>query len=500
MKKILIANRGEIAIRIIKSCKILGHKSVAVYSDADKNSKHVRLADEAHYLGPSKAQESYLSVQKIMDVAIKLKVDAIHPGFGFLSENENFAQQVIDKNIVWIGPKPNLIKSMGNKDIARELALKSNIPICPGISNITKLNSDDLKNKCENIGYPLLVKSSAGGGGIGMSVVQNFKDLSKSIEKTSNMAEKSFGNGDVFIEKFITNARHIEIQIFGFGDKGAVHLYERDCSMQRRYQKIIEESPAPEIDRTLIESMANAAVKLSSDVKYQGAGTVEFIYDVEQKKYYFLEMNTRIQVEHPVTELVTNNDLVSMQINFAFNRKNKFLKQEKISIYGHSIECRVYAEDPSKNFLPSPGKISKLTFPKVPNGIRLDWGYDENDDVSFYYDPMIGKIISHDLVREDAVSKLINFLEKIVLKGIKTNIPFLISLLKDKNFINGTHNTKYIENNLNTLTSEIISDKNTLSEVAIDKKRIKIVETDKLKIVNNRSETETGGIKVVYFD
>jgi acetyl/propionyl-CoA carboxylase alpha subunit len=270
--------------------------------------------------------------------------------------------------------------------------------------------------------------------------------------------------------------------------------------MQRRYQKIIEESPAPEIDRTLIESMANAAVKLSSDVKYQGAGTVEFIYDVEQKKYYFLEMNTRIQVEHPVTELVTNNDLVSMQINFAFNRKNKFLKQEKISIYGHSIECRVYAEDPSKNFLPSPGKISKLTFPKVPNGIRLDWGYDENDDVSFYYDPMIGKIISHDLVREDAVSKLINFLEKIVLKGIKTNIPFLISLLKDKNFINGTHNTKYIENNLNTLTSEIISDKNTLSEVAIDKKRIKIVETDKLKIVNNRSETETGGIKVVYFD
>jgi 3-methylcrotonyl-CoA carboxylase alpha subunit len=460
----------------------------------------VRLADEAHYLGPSKAQESYLSVQKIMDIAMKLKVDAIHPGFGFLSENENFAQQVIDRNIVWIGPKPNLIKSMGNKDIARELALKSNIPICPGISNITKLNSDDLKNKCESIGYPLLVKSSAGGGGIGMSVVQNFKDLSKSIEKTSNMAEKSFGNGDVFIEKFITNARHIEIQIFGFGDKGSVHLYERDCSMQRRYQKIIEESPAPEIDRTLIESMANAAVKLSSDVKYQGAGTVEFIYDVEQKKYYFLEMNTRIQVEHPVTELVTNNDLVSMQINFAFNRKNKFLKQEKISIYGHSIECRVYAEDPSKNFLPSPGKISKLTFPKVPNGIRLDWGYDENDDVSFYYDPMIGKIISHDLVREDAVSKLINFLEKIVLKGIKTNIPFLISLLKDKNFINGTHNTKYIENNLNTLTSKINSDKNTLSEVAIDKKRIKIVETDKLKIVNNRSETETGGIKVVYFD
>jgi 3-methylcrotonyl-CoA carboxylase alpha subunit len=500
MKKILIANRGEIANRIIKSCKILGHKSVAVYSDADKNSKHVRLSDESYYIGPSKAQESYLSYNKILEIATKSNVDAIHPGFGFLSENDTFAQEVINRGITWIGPKPKSIKSMGNKDIARELALNSNIPICPGINNVHKLSDEQLKTKCEAIGYPLLVKSSAGGGGIGMSVVQNFKDLASAIEKTSNLAAKSFGNGDIFIEKFITNARHIEIQVFGFGAKGSVHLFERDCSMQRRYQKIIEESPAPEVDRELINNMAQAAVKLSSDVNYEGAGTVEFIYDVQEMKYYFLEMNTRIQVEHPVTELVTNNDLISMQINFAFNRKNKFLKQEKISIYGHSIECRVYAEDPSKNFLPSPGKISKLTFPKVPNGIRLDWGYDENDDVSFYYDPMIGKIISHDLVREDAVSKLINFLEKIVLKGIKTNIPFLISLLKDKNFINGTHNTKYIENNLNTLTSEINSDKNTLSEVAIDKKRIKIVETDKLKIVNNRSDTETGGIKVVYFD
>ena len=389
---------------------------------------------------------------------------------------------------------------MGNKDVARELAIKSNIPICPGISNIEKLNEEQLNTECERIGYPLLVKSSAGGGGIGMSVVQNHKDLSKAVEKTSNLAEKSFGNGDVFIEKFITNARHIEIQVFGFGSQGSVHLFERDCSMQRRYQKIIEESPAPEIERSIIDSMAVAAVKLASDVKYEGAGTIEFIYDMDEKKYYFLEMNTRIQVEHPVTELITNNDLVSMQIKFAFDRKTKFLKQEKISSYGHAIECRVYAEDPSKNFLPSPGKIKKMKFPHIPNGIRLDWGYDEQDEISFYYDPMIGKIISHGLVREDAIDKLINFLEKISIEGIKTNIPFLISLLKDKKFLDGSHNTKYIENNLNALVSMTSNFDQSSKNIDLDSRKIKIVETDKIKVAHGSRRISDGGIKVVYFD
>ena len=500
MKKILIANRGEIAYRIIKSCKILGYKSVAVYSDADKDSKHVRSADESYYIGPSKAQESYLSYDKILDVAKKAKVDAVHPGFGFLSENDRFAQEVINSGITWIGPKPASIRSMGNKDVARDLAIKSNIPICPGISDIKKFNQDQLQDQCKSIGYPLLVKSSAGGGGIGMSVVQNHKDLEGAIEKTSTLAEKSFGNGDIFIEKFITNARHIEIQVFGFGAQGSVHLFERDCSMQRRYQKIIEESPAPEIDRTVIESMAASAVKLASDVKYEGAGTVEFIYDIDEKKYYFLEMNTRIQVEHPVSELITNNDLVSMQIKFAFDRKTKFLKQEKISSHGHAIECRVYAEDPSKNFLPSPGKIKKMKFPEIPNGIRLDWGYDEQDEISFYYDPMIGKIISHALVREDAIDKLISFLEKISIDGIKTNIPFLISLLKNKRFLNGTHNTKYIENNLNALISTTPKFNQTPKNIDLNPGRIKIVETDKLKVAHGSKKTSEGGIKVVYFD
>ena len=502
MKKILIANRGEIAIRIIKSCKVLGYKSIAVYSDVDKNAKHVKMADEAFHVGPSKSQESYLASDKIINVALRAKADAIHPGFGFLSENDQFAQKVIDNHIIWIGPKPETIRSMGNKDVARNLALKSNIPVCPGINEIGNLKDGQLKKECENIGFPILVKSSAGGGGIGMSVVTNPTDLEKAMEKTSNLAKKAFGDGSIFLEKFITNARHIEIQVFGFGKKGSVHLFERDCSMQRRYQKIIEESPAPEISRDIIELMANSAVKLASYVNYQGAGTVEFIYDVDNKKYYFLEMNTRIQVEHPVTELVTNNDLISMQINYAFNRKIKFLNQEKISNYGHAIECRVYAEDALKNFLPSPGKITKMSLPQPPNGIRLDWGFEENDEISFYYDPMIGKIISHDLVREDAINKLISYLEKIKIEGIKTNIPFLISLLKDKNFKDGNHNTKYIENNLNTLIAHIDLNHKLKNNYEIDQRKIKIKETDKLGIIKNKSRSLYNGedMKIVFFD
>ena len=266
MKKILIANRGEIAIRIIKSCKVLGYKSVAVYSDADKNAKHVKRADEAFHIGPSKSQESYLNADKIIKVAMEAKVDAIHPGFGFLSENDQFAQKVIDNQIIWIGPKPETIRSMGNKDVARDLALKSNVPICPGLNEIDKLSKQHLKTECEKIGFPILVKSSAGGGGIGMNIVSNYEDLEKAIEKTSTLAKKAFGDGSIFLEKFITNARHIEIQVFGFGKKGSVHLFERDCSMQRRYQKIIEESPAPKISRDTIDNMALSAIKLASYV------------------------------------------------------------------------------------------------------------------------------------------------------------------------------------------------------------------------------------------
>ncbi len=504
MKKILIANRGEIACRIIKTCKLLGYQSVAVYSEVDKNSKHVRLADEAYFIGQSKAQESYLVHEKIIDAAKKTNSDAIHPGFGFLSENANFAEKVIQNQITWIGPKPKNIKEMGNKTKALELAKKANVPVSPSINNPLSMNEEELKKQCEKIQYPILVKASAGGGGIGMSVAHNFLELKKTMEKTSNLADKAFGDGTIFLEKFITNARHVEIQIFGFGKKSAIHMHERDCSMQRRYQKIIEESPAPNIDFSIIESMSKAAVELSSNVNYEGAGTVEFIYDLNEKKFYFLEMNTRIQVEHPVTELITNCDLIAMQIQFAFDRKKKFLQQEDITSYGHAIECRVYAEDPAKNFLPSPGTISQLMIPDIPNGIRMDWGFNQGDEVSFYYDPMLGKIISHDVIREDAINKLITFLKKVKVVGIKTNIPFIISLLKNKTFKESGHNTKFIENNLDLLNNEMINKER--SEImkhqnTIDINSIKITKTDDLKVIK-KVKTSRGleDMKIVFFD
>ena len=448
MKKILIANRGEIACRIIDSCKKLNLHSIAVYSDIDKNGKHVRKADESIHIGGSKAQDSYLSSDKIIEAAQKVKADAIHPGYGFLAENDQFAQQVIDAGIVWIGPKPNTIVSMGNKDIARNLALKSNLPICPGLNN-KDLEKDDLEKKCNEIGFPILIKASAGGGGIGMQIVNNYSELVKSIEKTKNLAKKAFGNSDVFLEKFIKNARHIEIQIFGFGEKKAVHFYERDCSIQRRFQKIIEESPAPKIEPDIINTMAENAVNFATNQKYEGAGTIEFIYDVDEKKFYFLEMNTRIQVEHPVTESITNSDLVEMQIKFALGINLDLTEQNKINRTGHAIECRLYAEDPSKNFLPSPGKISKLKIPETSStNIRLDIGVDEGDEISFYYDPMIAKIISKGSNRTESINNMVQYLKEFEIEGINTNKSFLISVLQNKTFEEANFNTKFIENNL----------------------------------------------------
>ena len=454
MKKILIANRGEIACRIIDSCKKLKFHSIAVYSDIDKNSKHVRKADESIHIGASKAQDSYLSSVKIIEAAKKVKADAIHPGYGFLAENDKFAQEVIDAGIVWIGPKPNTIVSMGNKDIARDLALKSDLPICPGLNN-KDLENDDLEKKCNEIGFPILIKASAGGGGIGMQIINDYNQLVKSVEKTKNLAKKAFGNSDVFLEKFIKNARHIEIQIFGFGEKKAVHFYERDCSIQRRFQKIIEESPAPKVETEIINKMAESAVNFASNQKYEGAGTIEFIYDVDEKKFYFLEMNTRIQVEHPVTETITNSDLVEMQIKFALGIDLDFKEQNRITKSGHAIECRLYAEDPSKNFLPSPGKISKLKTPSTTsNNIRLDIGVDEGDEISFYYDPMIAKIISKGSTRDESIKNMIKYLKEFEIHGINTNKSFLISVLQNKNFEDANFNTKFIENNLTSIVKK----------------------------------------------
>ena len=489
MKKILIANRGEIACRIIKSCKKLNLHSIAVYSDADEKSKHVKLANEAVHIGNSKAQESYLSSKNILSAALKYKADAIHPGYGFLSENAEFAQNVIDSGLVWIGPKPNSITSMGNKDIARELAIKSNLPICPGLKN-DELNSNDLEKKCIDIGYPILIKASAGGGGIGMQIVNNFNELKSAIEKTKNLAKKAFGNSDIFLEKFIRNSRHIEIQVFGYGEKSAVHFYERDCSIQRRFQKIIEESPAPKVEQSIIKEMAEMSVNFASDQKYEGAGTIEFIYDIDQKKFYFLEMNTRIQVEHPVTEEITGVDLVELQIKYALNLDSTSILQSDISKNGNSLECRLYAEDPKKNFLPSPGKITKLRFPEVNKDIRLDIGVDEGDEISFYYDPMIAKIISKGVSRAEVIKKMKNFLEKMEIEGIKTNKSFLIEVLKNKSFEEAKFNTKFIENNLSIFTK--YEEKN---QDPIIKKEVKISdkkenENSQIKKSENKNYTD----------
>ena len=455
MKKILIANRGEIACRIIDSCKKLNLLSIAVYSDIDKNSKHVRKADESIHIGGSKAQESYLSITKIIDAAKKLNADAIHPGYGFMAENAEFAQKVIDSGIIWIGPKPNTIISMGNKDMARELAIRNNLPICPGLNN-EELKKDGLEKKCNEIGFPILIKASAGGGGIGMQIANNYEQLVQSIEKTKNLAKKAFGNSDIFLEKFISNARHIEIQVFGLGEKKALHFYERDCSIQRRFQKIIEESPAPKIEQSTIDKMAESAVNFVTNQKYEGAGTIEFIYDIDSKKFYFLEMNTRIQVEHPVTEAITNFDLVAMQIKFALKMDINLIEQNKINKSGHAVECRLYAEDPTKNFLPSPGKITKLKIPNIGlTNIRLDIGVDEGDEISFYYDPMIAKIISKGANRNESINNMINYLNELEIHGIHTNKSFLVSVLQNKYFEEANYNTKFIENNLSLFTKKI---------------------------------------------
>lgn len=499
MKRILIANRGEIACRIIDSCKKLNLHSIAVYSDVDRNSKHVRKADESIHIGGSKAQESYLSMDRIIDAAKKLNVDAIHPGYGFMAENAEFAKKIINSGIIWIGPTPSTILSMGNKDIARELAIKNDLPICPGLKN-DELDSEDLEDKCNKIGFPILIKASAGGGGIGMQIANNYEQLVQSIEKTKNLAQKAFGNSDIFLEKFISNARHIEIQVFGLGDKKALHFFERDCSIQRRFQKIIEESPAIKIEKSIIDKMAESAVNFVTNQKYEGAGTVEFIYDIDDKKFYFLEMNTRIQVEHPVTEAVTDFDLVAMQIKFALNIDISSVTQNTINKSGHAIECRLYAEDPTKNFLPSPGKITRLKIPKTDsNNIRLDIGVDEGDEISFYYDPMIAKIISKADTRIDSINNMIQYLDKLEIVGINTNKSFLISVLQNKNFEEAEYNTKFIENNLSLFAkkndskifkSEKIIQKYTDKDVQAFEKIVAKSPNDKNSLVYTNKDLE----------
>lgn len=442
-KKLLIANRGEIACRIIASCKKLGLQTVAVYSEADANAMHVQLADEAVPVGPAHARDSYLRTDVILDAARRTGVDLVHPGYGFLSENAGFAQAVMDAGLAWVGPSPTSIVDMGDKERAREIARLAGVPILPGSPRFALGQTDGLLAAAQQVGFPLLVKAAAGGGGIGMRRVDEPAQLLAVVEATQSMAGKAFGDSSVYLERYVAAARHIEVQVFGFGDGSGVHLYDRDCSVQRRFQKIIEEAPAPGVPDGVRAELYRAALALVQQQRYSGAGTVEFIYDSERQQAYFLEMNTRIQVEHPTTEMVTGVDLVAWQIRQALGELTP-IGQDAITLSGHAVECRLYAERPEKNFLPSPGLIETLAWPPQQDGLRIDTGVRAGDRVTPYYDPMIAKLVAHGPNRQQAIARLQQALGGLTVAGLSTNAEFLYHVLADADFAAGGVTTGYV--------------------------------------------------------
>lgn len=450
-KKILIANRGEIAVRIIKACKELGIKSAAIYSDADLTSLHARIADEAYHIGSPLASESYLNQSKIIDLALSIGADAIHPGYGFFSENASFIEAVEKSGITFIGPSSSSVRMMGSKTAARTLMSKNGVPIVPGsLEAIT--NVDDAISFSEKIGFPVLLKASAGGGGKGMRKVSSKEEFKSAFEATKREALKSFANDEVYIEKFIEKPKHIEVQIIADKHGNYRHVFERECSIQRRHQKIIEEAPSPFVDKSTRERITSAAIKAAKACNYFNAGTIEFLMD-QNKQFYFLEMNTRIQVEHPVTELISGIDLVREQILIASGSKISF-NQDDIEINGYAIECRIYAEDPENNFLPSTGKLLQY---KEPNGIgvRVDSGFAAGSEISIYYDPMIAKLICWDNNKSKAINRMRRALIEFQIAGITINNSFLSFILSEDNFIAGNYDINFIDNmNYNSLKSE----------------------------------------------
>lgn len=451
--KLLVANRGEIARRIFASCRRLGIKTVAVYSEADAQLAHVAEADEAFAIGGPRAQDSYLRVDRLLEVAAKSDAHAVHPGYGFLSENAEFAEAVGATGLVWIGPTPQSIREMGDKQRARDIAVGADVPVVPGSRRFDSGDLDGLAEAAEAVGFPLLVKAAAGGGGIGMRRVDRPEQLAEIAVATQSMAGKAFGNGAIFLERFIPKARHVEIQVFGYGNGEAVHLFERDCSLQRRFQKVIEESPAPNLPEAVRDRMAAAAVSLCRATHYRGAGTVEFIVDAATFDFFFLEMNTRIQVEHPVTEMVTGRDLVGMQIDLARGRLAP-LEQTAIRANGHAIEARLYAENPSKKFMPSPGRLERFRPPQDDN-VRVDAAYREGDTITPFYDPMIAKVIAWGDTRAEARQKLGMALRAFEIEGIRNNRDFLIACLADDVFAAGDVSTGFIDQRLEQLLAPV---------------------------------------------
>ncbi len=434
-KKILIANRGEIAVRVIRACHELGIAAVVVYSDVDRAALHVRKADEAYPIGAPAASESYLNIPKILDVAKRSGADAIHPGYGFLSENAKFAQACADAGVKFIGPTPAAMEAMGSKTRARQAMEKAGIPFVPGTSRGVE-SPAEAEKVAAKIGYPVMLKAAAGGGGKGMRLVHAPGQLRSALEAARSEAERSFGDSEVYIEKAIVNPRHIEMQVLADEHGNTVYLGERECSLQRRHQKVLEEAPSPIVDADMRRRMGEVAVRVAQAAAYTNAGTVEFLVDQpkndQQKKFYFLEMNTRLQVEHPVTELITGLDLVHLQIRIAAGEKLPF-KQEDVLIRGHAIECRIYAEDPDNNYFPSPGKITLLLTPSGP-GIRRDSGMYEGWTVPIDYDPLLGKLIGYGTDRDQAIARLTRALSEYFVGGIKTNISLFRRILRDPDF------------------------------------------------------------------
>ena len=452
MQKVLVANRGEIACRIIRSCRVLGLRTVAVYSDADAKALHVAEADEARAIGPAPAKQSYLVIDNILAAAKVTGADAVHPGYGFLAENSDFAKAVAAAGVTWIGPTPESIDDMGDKERARLLARAAGVPILPGSARFSPGDLAGLDEAARGVGFPLLVKASAGGGGIGMRRVDKSEDLAKTVEATQALAEKSFGDGTIYLERLVTKARHIEIQVFGFGDGRAVHMHERECSVQRRFQKIIEETPSTGITAETRAAMADAAVALVKQERYRGAGTIEFVVDAESGAYYFLEMNTRIQVEHPVTEMTTGLDLVALQIGLARGDDLSALTQDSVRPRGHSIECRLYAENPAMNFLPSPGPLKRFQLPNGIEGLRIDTGVREGDQITFHYDPMIAKIASRGRDRNEAIARMLAALGGVQVEGVKTNAAFLARVIDHPAFRAGDTHTGFVTEHAAALT------------------------------------------------
>jgi len=440
-RKILIANRGEIAVRVIRACRDLGISPVAVFSEADAASLHVRLSDEAYCVGAAPSAESYLKIPSIIAAAKRARADAIHPGYGFLAENADFARAVADAGMAFIGPSADAMEVMGSKTSARRAALAAGAPVVPGTTEALESFAHAQRTAAE-AGYPVMLKAAAGGGGKGMRQVQSEVDLRSAFEAAQSESLSAFGDSDVYVEKVVAKPRHIEIQIFADSQGNYVHLGERECSIQRRHQKVIEECPSPINDPQLRQRMGEAAIKIAKSVNYLGAGTVEFLYSEVTKEFYFLEMNTRLQVEHPVTELVTGLDLVCEQILVAAGAPLSF-SQADINWNGHAIECRVYAEDPENNFLPSPGKITFLRAPTGP-GIRDDGGVVEGDEVSIYYDPMISKLAVWGRNRPEAIDRMRRALDEYAVGGIRTTLQFFREVIRDQEFIDAQLDTGFI--------------------------------------------------------